>query len=66
MLPYSQNSSEVEQFLVDALDERRLQVAGVNVDEELVDMIQFEQAFGAASQFIQVVNQLQQEILNLI
>lgn len=62
----TQNSSEVEQFLVDALDERRLQVAGVNVDEELVDMIQFEQAFGAASQFIQVVNQLQQEILNLI
>jgi flagellar hook-associated protein FlgK len=62
----TKNSVEVEQFLVNALDERRQQVAGVNVDEELVDMIQFEQAFGAASQFIQVVNQLQQEILNLI
>lgn len=62
----TENSLEVEQFLVGALDERRQQVSGVNVDEELVDMIQFEQAFGAASQYIQVVNQLSQEILNLI
>lgn len=62
----TQNSFEVEQFLVDALDQRRAQVSGVNVDEELVDMIQFEQAFGAASQFIQIINQLYDEVLNLV
>ena len=45
---------------------RRDQTSGVNVDEELVDMIQFEQAYGAASRFIQVLNSLHDEILNLL
>jgi flagellar hook-associated protein 1 len=62
----TQNSFEVEDFLIKALDNRRAQVSGVNVDEELVDMIQFEQAFSAAAQFIQVINQLQDEILRLV
>ena len=46
--------------------ERREQISGVNVDEELVNMIQHEQAFGAASRFIQVVNSLNDEVLNLL
>ncbi len=62
----TQNSLDVEQFLATSLEDRRQQVAGVNVDEELVNMIQYEQAFGAAGRFIQVINQLSQEVLNLI
>ena len=41
-------------------------VMGVNVDEELVNMLSFEQAFSAAAQFIQVVNQMQEEVLRLV
>jgi flagellar hook-associated protein FlgK len=41
-------------------------VSGVNLDEELVNIIEYEQAFAAAAQFIQVVNQLNDEILSLI
>jgi len=41
-------------------------VSGVNVDEELVDMVKYEQAFQAASQFINVINDLQGELLNLL
>lgn len=62
----TENSLQVEQFLYDSLNERRDQVSGVNVDEELVDMIQYEQAYGAAAQFLQVVNQLHDEVLNLL
>ena len=62
----TEKSLELESFLVDSLVARRQQVSGVNMDEELVDMIRFEQAFGAAAQFIQVVNSLNDEILNLV
>jgi flagellar hook-associated protein 1 FlgK len=62
----TRNSLEVEAFIAGSLLERREQISGVNIDEELVNMIQHEQAFGAASRFIQVVNSLNDEILNLL
>ena len=57
---------EVETFLLDNLESRREQTSGVNVDEELVNMVKFEQSFAAASRYIQVLNELSGEILNLI
>ena len=57
---------DVEEFLLQNLESRREQASGVNVDEELVQMIRFEQSFNAASRYIQVLNDLQQEILSLI
>ena len=62
----AENSLEVEEFLQQSLVARRDQTSGVNTDEELVNMIQFEQAYGAAAQFIQVVNSLHDEVLNLL
>ncbi len=57
---------EVDRYLVDDLEARRQQTSGVNVDEELVPMMEFEQAFGAAAQYIQVVNSLSEELLALV
>lgn len=62
----TRSAAEVETFLVESLEERRQAAAGVNVDEELVNMLAFEQAYSAAAQFMQVVNQMQDEILSLI
>jgi len=62
----SSNARDAEQFLMESLEARRDQVAGVNVDEELVHLIEFEQAFSAASQYIRVISDLNQELLNLI
>ncbi|MFN0244673.1 MAG: flagellar hook-associated protein FlgK [Planctomycetota bacterium] len=62
----AQSARDVEGFLLDSLSSRREQVSGVNIDEELTNMIQFEQAFGAASRFITVINTTSQELLNLI
>ncbi|MEO0650415.1 MAG: flagellar hook-associated protein FlgK, partial [Planctomycetota bacterium] len=52
--------------LEDNLAQRRASVSGVNVDEELVSMVRYEQAYNAAAQFIDVVNQLQDELLAII
>ena len=41
-------------------------MSGVNVDEELVKMIQFEQAYSAAAQFLQVVAQLNDQVMALV
>ena len=57
---------EVEVFLLQNLETRREERSGVNVDEELVDMVRFEENFNAASRYIQVLNELTDEILNLI
>jgi len=62
----TRSAAEVEAFLVESLEERRQSIAGVNVDEELVNMLAFEQAFNAAAQFMQVVNQMQDEVLRLV
>ena len=48
------------------LTSQREQVAGVNIDEELVDMVRFEQSYQAAAQFIQTVNQLMNELMGIL
>ena len=57
---------ELEGLLGDGLRAQREQVSGVDVDEELVDLVRFEQAFGAAARFIQVVQSTHDEVLQLI
>ncbi|MFT7484672.1 MAG: flagellar hook-associated protein FlgK [Candidatus Paceibacteria bacterium] len=60
------STRDVEEFLLQNLQSRREQTSGVNVDEELVEMVRFEQNFNAAARYIQVLNDLEQEILQLI
>ncbi|MFM7280979.1 MAG: flagellar basal body rod C-terminal domain-containing protein, partial [Planctomycetia bacterium] len=60
------NAREVEQFLTDTLNTRREQISGVNIDEELVNMIQFQQSYSAAARYITVVNATSEEVLRLL
>ncbi|MFT4540797.1 MAG: flagellar hook-associated protein FlgK [Planctomycetota bacterium] len=62
----TQNSLEVEEFLTQSLSDQREQISGVNVDEELVEMVQFEQAYQAAARFLQVVNSVTDELMRLL
>jgi flagellar hook-associated protein 1 FlgK len=62
----TQSASAVADGLVSSLDARRQEVSGVNVDEELVDMIRYEQSYSAAARYIQVIQQLQDTVLSLI
>ena len=52
--------------VLDSLAQRQASISGVNVDEELVDLVAYEQSFAAAAQYLRVVNQLGDEILNLL
>jgi flagellar hook-associated protein 1 FlgK len=60
------SAQEIEEFLLTSLEAQREEVSGVNVDEELVKMIQYEQAYSAAAQFLQVVTQMNDQILALV
>lgn len=62
----SELAMDTEQALHDGLVAQRDARSGVNVDEELVDMLRFQQAYQASAQFLQVVNSLNDEILNLL
>ena len=57
---------EVESFMLNSLEEQREQVSGVNVDEELVKMIEYEQTYQAAARFLQVVGQLNDTVMALV
>ena len=52
------NARDVGEYVVASLDQRRAELSGVNVDEELIEMMRFEQSFAAASRYIQVINDL--------
>ena len=62
----TQSALESNELLISSLEQRRDQISGVNVDEELVDLLQFEQAFQAASRFISVLGELNDDLLALI
>lgn len=62
----TRNSLDANTALTESLEARRDEVSGVNVDEELVEMIKYEQAFGAAVQYITVVNQLTDELMSIL
>ena len=53
-------------FERDDLTPLRDELTGVNVDEELVNLIEYEQAFQAASQFIRVMSEVGEELMALV
>lgn len=62
----ARNAQAVEQSVQESLNARRAQIAGVSVDEELVNMIQYQQAYGSAAQYIQTVNRTFDDLLNIL
>ena len=62
----SSGAREAEQFLLDGLETQRDQVSGVNTDEELVKMIEQEQSYQAAAQFLRVVSDLTAELMGIL
>jgi flagellar hook-associated protein FlgK len=60
------SAMDANQTLLDSLQLRREEVSGVNVDEEMVHVMQLEQAYTAAVQYISTLNQLQDDLINLL
>ncbi len=62
----SQNSQDAEQFLLQSIQARRDQVSGVNVDEELTNMLSSQQAYQASAQFIKVTADMSNQLMQLL
>lgn len=58
--------SENQQITVDNTSAAREQVLGVSSDEELSNMIMFQNAYNAASRYINVISELMEHIINTL
>jgi flagellar hook-associated protein 1 FlgK len=59
----STDKGEVHRTLADQADGRRMSLSGVSVDEELVQMIQFQSAYQAAARVVTAVDEMLQSLL---
>jgi flagellar hook-associated protein FlgK len=57
---------EANQSLLDSLSLRREEISGVNIDEEMVRVMQLEQSYTAAVQYIATLNELHEDLFNLL
>ena len=58
--------SENQQITVDNTAAAREQILGVSSDEELSNMIMFQNAYNAASRFINVISELMEHVINTL
>ena len=50
--------------LVGEIDNRRLSVSGVNLDEEMVNMIRFQQAYNASARLISAIDEMLEVLIS--
>ena len=53
-----------ESKLASQLDDKRQEVMGVSSDEELGSMIKYQQAYNAASRYVNVVSDMIETLIN--
>ena len=61
----STDAADVHQTLADQADVRRMSLSGVSVDEELVQMIQFQTAYQAAARVVTAADEMLQSLLGI-
>lgn len=57
---------KTQTVIMDQLRAKRSEVSGVNLDEELQDMIKFQTAYGAAAKFLSNLNENFDALLNMV
>ena len=60
----AQRTLETENLVMKELEDMRASISGVNIDEELSQMIKFQHGYAAASRFISEVNEMLDTIIN--
>ena len=60
------NVYQSQETLVNSVDGQRLAATAVSSDEELTNMIKFQQAYNASARYISVVNQMLEHLLNAL
>ena len=62
----AQNTSSNQQLIINQLQSQRSSVSGVSIDEEMTNLTQYQQAYQAASEVVNVVNQMMQSIITMV
>jgi flagellar hook-associated protein FlgK len=62
----AQTAYNANEALLGSLELQREQVSGVNMDEELIDLMRYEQSYSAAIRYITVIDELNDSILSLV
>jgi flagellar hook-associated protein 1 len=53
-----------QETLVGSIDDERQSIMGVSSDEELTNLIKYQYAYNASSRFINVINEMMEDLLN--
>ena len=53
-----------QKALMGQIDNQRQSVMGVNIDEEMMDIIKFQQAFNAMARYITTIDEMLDRIIN--
>ncbi len=62
----SYNLEENYTVMQKALENRRDEVSGVNTDEEMINLVRFQQAYDASAKYISVVKELVDRLINTV
>ncbi|HBI23421.1 MAG TPA: flagellar hook-associated protein FlgK [Nitrospiraceae bacterium] len=63
---YVNNSSMAQKFSLEQLDNMRESVSGVSMDEEMANLMKYQNAYEAAARLITVSDELLQTLLNIL
>ena len=61
----AEDTLSAQDLLLQRLEAERESVSGVNLDEEMLDMVRFQQSFDAAARFLSTVQELTDTLINL-
>ncbi len=61
----AQYNYQFNKALADELDNRQQQAMGVNLDEEMANLIKYQHAFTAAAKLVTTADQMMQTLLSL-
>lgn len=62
----AKNDQSTAESLTAQAQSLRSDLQGVSLDQEAMNLLEFQRAYDAASQFIKVINQLTQDVINLL
>ena len=62
----SENRVNHYQSMKEQLDYRRDTVSGVSLDEEMINLVKFQQAFSANGKLISAIDEMMKDLLNIV
>lgn len=61
-----ENSSRAQNNLIQSVDMQRQSVSGVNIEEEMIDLLRYQRAFEATSKTIGIFDEVYRAILSMV